>query len=136
MSSRQSNSTRKKTPSKSLLIRLSESCNSHRTKFHNPDDEHDVECDSEPSPQCSSDMKALRGIIPKIEASCQCRKLSKDGNRDRGEASDRSARDVNAIDPKEVNNLCLFYVSVLECVYCPHSMELLFDHGRGGVESK
>ena len=126
MSSRQSDSTRKKTTSKSLLIRLSESCNSHRTKFHNPDDEHDVECDSEPSPQCSSDMKALRGIIPKIEASCQCRKGSKD----------RSARGVNAIDPKEVNNLCLFYVSVLEGVYCPHSMELLFDHGRGGVESK
>jgi len=45
-------------------------------------------------------MKALRGIIPKIEASGQCRKGSKDG----------SARDVNTIDPKEVNNLCLLYV--------------------------
>jgi len=40
------------------------------------------------------------------------------------------------VDSKEIMNLCLFYISVVECTYCPHAMDLLFDCGRGGVESE
>ena len=66
MISKDSASKNKRKSSKSLLIRLSESCNSHRTKFHNPDDDHDIDCDdSDPSPQCESDMKALKYINKK-----------------------------------------------------------------------
>lgn len=78
-----------------------------------------------------------------IEASCQCLKVKRGGNRAgdmNNVSSDRSASNGNSngneVDPKEVNNLCLFYISVLDGAYCPHSIELLFDNGRGGVESK
>jgi hypothetical protein len=62
MISRDSASRNKRKSSKSLLIRLSDSCNSHRSKFHNPDDDRDIDCDdSDTSSQCEYDMKALRG---------------------------------------------------------------------------
>jgi hypothetical protein len=141
MISKDSASKNKRKSSKSLLIRLSESCNSHRTKFHNPDDhDHDIDCDdSDPSPQCESDMKALRGIIPMIEASCQCPEVKRDGADGNNASSSDGITSSNVndvVDPKEVHHLCLFYISVLDGAYCPHSIELLFDHGRGGVESK
>jgi hypothetical protein len=141
-STQQNKSSRQRTKSskKSLLIRLSESCNLHRKNCHEEcDDEHDMDCNTDhPSPRCLSDMKDLRSIIPMIEASCLGTSMKTSGNEKREVASRVGTVSAvrNAIDPKEVNNLCLFYISVVECTYCPFAMELLFDHGRGGVESE
>lgn len=119
---------------KSLLVRLSESCNLHRQNCHGSDDENDIDYNADPSPQCLSDMKDLKSIIPMIEASCLRKKRNESDSR-AGDSSTGPAT-LRNIDPKEVNNLCLFYISVVECTYCPFSMDLLFDHGRGGIESE
>ena len=127
MSSRSNNQSsskrRKRVSSKSLLIRLAESCHAHRTNFHSrQEDDTDYESPSEEEMKaCASDMEKLRNAMPRIEAACHCKK--------KGDA-------VDAVDAKQVNHLCLFYNSVVEGVYCPQSMELLFDNGRLGIESK
>lgn len=124
---------------KSLLVRLSESCNFHRKNCHSSSSSDDVDYNADPSPQCLSDMKDLKSIIPMIEASCLGMKMTSgesDTSRRAGAPSTGPARaaHLRKVDPKEVNNLCLFYISVVECTYCPFMMDLLFDHGRGGVE--
>lgn len=63
-------------------------------------------------------MDKLRNAMPMIEAACHCKKKG------------------DVVDAKQVNHLCLFYNSVVEGVYCPQSLELLFDNGRLGIESK
>ncbi len=118
-------------------MRLSESCNSHRNNCHSNQDElteHHEEL-GDPSDLCSSDMKALKQIIPKIESACQCQHsaLSITGTCVSNAAGSKKKEKV---DPKEIMHLCFFYISVVECTYCPHAMNLLFDNGRNGVESE
>ena len=136
----QTNPKRKKKSSKSLLVRLSESCTNHRKNCHH-DDNDDDDALMNPSSQCLSDMKSLKSIIPMIESACQCQhEPSADNMKQTSRSSQQlhqgsSSRKPNQ-DPKEIMNLCLFYISVVDCAYCPHAMDLLFDNGSGGVESE
>lgn len=142
-------SKRKKKGSKSLLVRLSESCTSHKNTCHHHDDEHETIDDNDdgPSDQCSLDMNSLKKIIPIIEAACKCRQHERereslsDGNNGNSDGNTSTNATVSKkakenVDPKEVMHLCLFYISVVECTYCPHAMNLLFDNGSDGLESK
>jgi hypothetical protein len=142
MSSKQPPTKRKKKPSKSLLVRLSESCNSHKKNCHDNDgNENQNQNESgNSSEQCSSDMKALKKIIPIIESACRCQHGRGHGQDNQHQSNSRQmdgikrAKDI--VNPKEVMHLCFFYISVVECAYCPHAMSLLFDNGRDGVESE
>lgn len=91
----------------SLLIRLSQGCIRHQQTCH----PHHVE----DSDKCDTDMKKLAQLVPKIEATC---------------------RDAQDISHREVLNLALFYISVVQGTYCPHSLQQIFQGGKQGVESK
>jgi hypothetical protein len=75
-------------------------------------------------------MKSLKKIIPMIESACRCQ------HGDTCSQSDGIKKTKEKVDPKEIMHLCFFYISVVECAYCPHAMNLLFDSGRDGVESE
>jgi len=88
-----------------LMVRLSDGCKFHQSKHHNQDDLEDLEEGDEPSQDCFAEMKSLKSVVPFIEKEL---KLCKQ------------------VDPKDIVNLCHFYRSVIECTYCPHSMEIIF----------
>ena len=114
MSSKQPPTKRKKKPSKSLLVRLSESCNSHKKNCHDNDDNenqnHNESGNS--SEQCTSDMKALKKIIPIIESACRCQHGPGHGQDDQHQNNSRQMdgikRGKDIVNPKEVMHLCFF----------------------------
>lgn len=97
-----------------LLIRLSQGCLRHQQTCHS-NDESMAQGDGAEAQQCASEMQKLSRLIPLIEASC-----------------------LNAIhiSPAEIQNLALFYISVVQRTYCPYSLLYIFNDGQGAVEGK
>lgn len=127
ISSISSSSTTTKTTS-NLLIRLSQGCLRHQQTCHceneskerdqegmgDEEEEETNETEKDDS-QCASEMQKLSRLIPLIEASCQT---------------------AVHISPTEIQNLALFYISVVQRTYCPHSLLYIFKDGKGGIEGE
>jgi hypothetical protein len=110
-----------------LLIRLSQGCLRHQQTCHSgnkskerdqegmeEEEEHEETKETETDDsQCASEMQKLSRLIPLIEASCQ---------------------NTVHISPTEIQNLALFYISVVQRTYCPHSLLYIFKDGKGGIE--
>ena len=98
-----------------LLIRLSQGCLRHQQTCHSNDESMTQGEGVEAQQQCASEMQKLSRLIPLIEASC-----------------------LNAIhiSPAEIQNLALFYISVVQRTYCPYSLLYIFNDGKGAVEGK
>jgi hypothetical protein len=123
--------TRNTKSTSNLLIRLSQGCLCHAQTCHSRDNEEEEEEEEEnnesmvpkeqrrqqqeQNQQCASEMKKLARLIPLIEASCQ---------------------NAIAISPSEIQNLALFYISVVQRIYCPYSLLYIFNNGKGGIEGE
>jgi hypothetical protein len=126
-----SSSTTTKTTS-NLLTRLSQGCLRHQQTCHSEneskerdqegmeeEEEHEEEETKETNEtekddsQCASEMQKLSRLIPLIEVSCQ---------------------NTVHISPTEIQNLALFYISVVQRTYCPYSLLYIFKDGKGGIE--
>lgn len=89
-----------------LLELLAAACQSHRITQHK---NGATKLDEEMSPACQRDLKLLKELLPKVEATC--------------------CKDVHSLDV--VGHLCDFYNDVLKGGFCPHAPNL-FMWGESG----
>lgn len=101
-------------PSSSLIVMLAKGCKKHREQHEKEGDIHLLSDETQIPGSCVKALSSLSRILPKVEQAYCASSTPK---------------------PGDIENLCDFYLSVVQRNFCPAALKL-FDHGRKPVESK